>query len=100
MNGSNFWGSLAPYGDILSLFKWNIYKRSSYFPFKNVIIDNSLQNTLGEKKNAKCHLETFLFHYLPTCTAIILSFMKLLIFLINIQFEQGEDITNVTIRCQ
>ena len=23
MNGSNVWGSLVPYGDILSLFKWN-----------------------------------------------------------------------------
>ena len=30
---------------------------------------------------------------LPTGTAIILSFMKLLIFLINIPFEHGEDVT-------
>ena len=27
MNGSNAWGSLAPFGDILALFKWNIYKK-------------------------------------------------------------------------
>ena len=59
MNGSDVWGSSAPYGDVLPVFKWNIYKRmSTYFPFKTVIIDDSLQNTLG-KKNAKCHLETF-----------------------------------------
>ena len=58
MNGSNVWGSLVPYGDVLPLFKWNIYKRSSsYFPslkfpfmaFKTVIIDDSLQITLGNK---------------------------------------------------
>ena len=34
-------------------------QKNEYFAFKTVIIDNSLQNTLGEKKNAKCHLETF-----------------------------------------
>ena len=30
MNGSNVWGSLAPYGDVLSLFKikWNVYKKN------------------------------------------------------------------------
>ena len=52
MNGSDVWGSSAPYGDILPVFKWNIYKRMSsfQFPFKTVIIDGSLQNTLGEKK--------------------------------------------------
>ena len=51
MNGSDVWGSSAPYGDVLPVFKWNIYKRmSTYFPFKTVIIDDSLQNTLGEKK--------------------------------------------------
>ena len=27
MNGSNVWGSLEPLGDVLSLFKWNIYKK-------------------------------------------------------------------------
>ena len=31
--GSNVWGSLAPYGDVLPFFKWNIYKRST-FPSK------------------------------------------------------------------
>ena len=35
----------------------------------------------------------FDFINLPTGTAIILSFMKLLIFLINIPFEHGEDVT-------
>ena len=34
-------------------------QKNEYFPFKTVIIDNSQQNTLGEKKNANCHLETF-----------------------------------------
>ena len=68
-----------------------IFTKNEYFPFKTVIIDDSLQNTLGEKKNAKCHLETFV--SLPTGTAIILSFIKLLIFLINIPFEHGEDVT-------
>ena len=34
-------------------------QKNEYFPFKTVIIDDSLQNSLGEKKNAKCHLETF-----------------------------------------
>ena len=36
-------------------------QKNEYFPFKTVIIiiDDSLQNTLGEKKNAECHLETF-----------------------------------------
>ena len=66
-------------------------QKNEYFPFKTVIIDDSLQNNLGEK-NAKCHLETFLIS-LPTGTAIILSFIKLLIFLINIPFEHGEDVT-------
>ena len=31
MNGSNVWGSLAPYGDVLPVFKWNIYKTRSIF---------------------------------------------------------------------
>ena len=25
MNGSDVWGSPAPYGDVLPVFKWNIY---------------------------------------------------------------------------
>ena len=75
-----------------------IYKRMSilnyfeYFPFKTVII---LQNTLGEKKMQSVIWKLLI--SLPTGTAIILNFMKLLIFLINIPFEQGED---VTIRCR
>ena len=39
-------------------------QKNEYFPFKTVIIDDSLQNTLGETKNAECHLEIFWFHYL------------------------------------
>ena len=31
---------------------------NEYLSLQTVIIDDSLQNTLGEK-NAKCHLETF-----------------------------------------
>ena len=50
MNGSDVWGSSEHYGDVLPVLKWNIYKRMSTFPFKTVIIDDSLQNTLGEKK--------------------------------------------------
>ena len=37
MNGSDVWGSSAasaPYGDVLPVFKWNIYKRMSTFPSK------------------------------------------------------------------
>ena len=34
MNGSDIWGSSAPYGDVLPVFKWNIYKRMSTFPSK------------------------------------------------------------------
>ena len=28
MNGSDVWGSSAPYGDVLPVFKWNIYKKN------------------------------------------------------------------------
>ena len=28
MNGSDVWGSSAPYGDVLPMFKWNIYKKN------------------------------------------------------------------------
>ena len=75
MNGSDVWGSSAPYGDALPVFKWNIYKRmSTYFPFKTVIIDDSLQNTLGKKMPSVIWK---LLISLPTGTAIILSFLKL-----------------------
>ena len=30
VNGSNVWGSFAPYGDVLPLFKWNIYKKGNW----------------------------------------------------------------------
>ena len=91
MNGSDVWGSSAPYGDVLPVFKWNIYKKNEYFPFKTVIIDDSLQNTLGEKKMPSVIWKLLI--SLPACTAIILNFMKLVIFLINIPFDHGEDVT-------
>ena len=93
MNGSNVWGSLAPYGDVLPLFKWNIYKRSRYFPLKTVIIDDSLQITLGEIIN-KCQVSfgIFLISLLIHLLAI-LYFVNLVIFLKNIPFEQGKDVT-------
>ena len=95
MNGSDVWGSSAPYGDILPVFKWNIYKRMITFPskmmtvitFTVIIIDDSLQNTLGEKKMPSVIWKLLI--SLPTGTAIILSFMKLLIFLINIHLNNG-----------
>ena len=66
-------------------------QKNEYFPFKTVIIDDSLQNTLGEKKMPSVIWKLLI--SLPTGTAIILSFIKLLIFLINIPFEHGEDVT-------
>ena len=66
-------------------------QKNEYFPFKTVIIDDSLQNTLVEKKMPSVIWKLLI--SLPTGTAIILSFMKLLIFLINIPFEHGEDVT-------
>ena len=67
-------------------------QKNEYFAFKTVIIDDSLQNTLGEKKKMPSVIWKLLIS-LPTGTAIILSFIKLLIFLINIPFEHGEDVT-------
>ena len=69
---------LAPYGDVLPVFKWNIYKRRSSFPSKTVIIDESLQITL-EKKIKKCHLE-FSYFFISTATGIILHFTELVNF--------------------
>ena len=34
MNGSDVWDSSAPYGDVLPVFKWNIYKRMNIFHSK------------------------------------------------------------------
>ena len=34
MKGYDVWGSSAPYGDVLPVFKWNIYKIMSTFPSK------------------------------------------------------------------
>ena len=55
-------------------------QKKEYFPFKTVIIDESLQITL-EKKITKCHLE---FSYFFICTArpngITLNFMELVNF--------------------
>ena len=63
MNGSDVWGSSAPYGEfwlMVTRVQMEYLQKNEYFPFKTVIIDGSLQNTLtlGEK-NAKIHLETF-----------------------------------------
>ena len=66
-------------------------QKNEYFPYKTVIIDDSLQNTLEEKKMPSVIWKLLI--SLPTGTAIILSFMKLVIFLINIPFEHGEDVT-------
>ena len=53
MNGSNVWGSLAPYGDFLPLFEWNSYlQKQEFFPCKTVVIDDSLQSPWERKK--KC----------------------------------------------
>ena len=61
-----------------SLCSNGIFTKNEYFPFKTVIIDDSLQNTLGEKKMPSVIWKLFDF---ITGTAIILSFMKLLFFL-------------------
>ena len=39
------------YGDVLPLFKWNIYKRSTFPSKLSYLIDDSLQITLGKKNN-------------------------------------------------
>ena len=71
---------------VLSLQNCHNWRQSAKYP----------RRKKKKKKKAKCHLETFWFHYLLVQLLFILSFMKLLIFLINIPFEHGED---VTIRC-
>ena len=53
-------------------------QKKEYFPFKTVINDDSLQNTVGEK-NAKCHLE-FSYFFICTATGIILHFTELVNF--------------------
>ena len=45
MNGSDVWGSSALYGDVLRV-QMEYLQKNEYFPFKTVIIDDSLQNTL------------------------------------------------------
>ena len=49
MNGSNVWGSLAPYGDLIPSVQMEYLQDEKYFPFETVIIDDSLQITLVEK---------------------------------------------------
>ena len=66
-------------------------QKNEYFPFKTVIIDDSLQSTLGKK--CQVSFGNFLIS-LPTGTAIILNFMKLLIFLINIPFANSKHTIN------
>ena len=55
------------------------YLQKEYFPFKTVIIDDSLQITLGKNIIAKCHLE-FSYFFICTATCIILHFMELVNF--------------------
>ena len=54
-------------------------QKKEYFPFKTVIIDDSLQIILGKKKIAKCHLE-FSYFFICTAAGIILHFMELVNF--------------------
>ena len=60
MNGSNVWGSSVSYGDVPPLVQMEYLKAKEYFPFKTVIIDDSLQITLVEKNQ----LKSVWFHYL------------------------------------
>ena len=50
MNRSNVWGSLAPYGDVSSRVQKEYLQNKEHFPFKTVIIEDSLQIALREKK--------------------------------------------------
>ena len=86
MNGSDVWGSSAPYGDVLPVFKWNIYIQMEYFYLY-------LQSAKYSSRKKMPSVIWKLLISLLTGTAIILRFMKLLIFLINIPFEHGEDVT-------
>ena len=54
-------------------------QKNEYFPFETVIIEESLQITLGKKIIAKCHLE-FSYFFICTATGIILHFMGLVNF--------------------
>ena len=54
MIGSNVWGSLAPYGDVSPCSNGIFTHINEYFPFKTVIINDSLQNTLGRLEEKKC----------------------------------------------
>ena len=41
MNGSDVWGSSAPFGDVLPVFKWNIYnirKISSFMKLRIIAV--------------------------------------------------------------
>ena len=64
-----------------------------YFPFKTVIIDNSLQITLVEKIKNKCQVSFGIFLISLLVQLLFSNSWKLVNFLINILFEQGEDIT-------
>ena len=56
MNGSNVWGSLEPLGDVLSLFKWNIYKKIKYSFMKLRIIAVPVGNEIKKFPNDTWHL--------------------------------------------
>ena len=64
-----------------SLVEMEYFQKKEYFPFKTVIIDNSLQITLGEKKKLPSVIWNFFISLLvATATGIILHFMELVSF--------------------
>ena len=71
------------------------YLQKEYFPFKTVIIDDSLQITLGKKLPSV--IWNFLISLFVQLPVLFSTSWSQLIFFINIPFEQGE---NVTKRCQ
>ena len=77
MNGSDVWGSSAPYGDVLPVLKWNTYlQKNEYFPFKTVIIDDSLQNTLEKKMPSVIwKLFDFITYWYSYCTKLHGSYL-------------------------
>ena len=51
MDVANVWGSLAAHGDVQGtpLVQMEYLQKKESFPFKTIIIDDSLQITQGEK---------------------------------------------------
>ena len=78
VNGSNVWGSFGTFWWRPLFVQMEYLQKKEYFPFKTVIIDDSLQ-IRPEKKITKCHLE-FSYFFICTATSIILHFMELVNF--------------------